>query len=289
MRLSRFYSKVLEYGKDKDPRNKKSAIKSYSDTAILNGDLSLDVKKLLVGIDIDVSELLLADRLREKDGLDLVLSHHPSGSAYAGLPSVMQLQVDLLRRVGICESAAKNLVDDRQQEVIRRILPSNHTRTVDAAKVLGIAFMCVHTPADNHASSFVEGLLKRSKPRRLCDIVDILLSVPEYKYAASVLAGPRIILGNPNRKVGKVFVEMTGGTEGPRDVYEKLYKAGVRTLVSMHLSEEHFKKVTDADLNVVVAGHISSDTLGLNLLLDRIEKDEKFLITSCSGFSRIRR
>jgi len=84
-------------------------------------------------------------------------------------------------------------------------------------------------------------------------------------------------------------VEMTGGTEGSKDAYDKMYKTGVRTLVSMHLSEEHFKKVKDADLNVVIAGHISSDTLGLNLLLDRIEKEEELKTINCSGFRRIRR
>jgi len=58
----------------------------------------------------------------------------------------------------------------------------------------------------------------------------------------------------------------------------------------MHLSEEHFSKVKDANLNAVIAGHISSDTLGLNLLLDRIEQaGEKFQIINCSGFNRIRR
>jgi hypothetical protein len=40
---------------------------------------------------------------------------------------------------------------------------------------------------------------------------------------------------------------------------------------------------------VVIAGHISSDTLGLNLLLDEIEKEEKLKIINCSGFRRIRR
>ena len=57
----------------------------------------------------------------------------------------------------------------------------------------------------------------------------------------------------------------------------------------MHLSEEHFKKVKDANLNVVIAGHISSDTLGLNLLFDRIEKEEALQIIGCSGFTMIRR
>jgi len=152
-----------------------------------------------------------------------------------------------------------------------------------------LPFMCVHTPADNHASGFIQRLLNRKKPRKVQDIVGILMDIPEYKLAAKELAGPRIILGNPKRPVGKIFVEMTGGTEGSKYVFDKLYKRGIRTLVSMHLSEEHFKKVKDANLNVVIAGHISSDTLGLNLLLDEIEKEEKLKIIDCSGFRRIGR
>jgi hypothetical protein len=42
-------------------------------------------------------------------------------------------------------------------------------------------------------------------------------------------------------------------------------------------------------LNVVVAGHIASDTLGLNLLLDEVEKGGALDIVGASGFERIRR
>jgi len=243
----------------------------------------------MLGIDIEVGELLLADRIRKLQGLDLVISHHPEGRAYARFYEVMRLQVDLLVKVGISKGVAQELVNERKREVERRVLPSNHMRTVDAARLLDIPFMCVHTPADNHASWFIQRLMDKEKPKKVQDILDILMEIPEYKEAVKELAGPRIILGSPRRRVGKIFVEMTGGTEGSKEVFNKLYKVGIRTLVSMHLSEEHFKKVKDADLNVVIAGHISSDTLGLNLLLDRIEKEEKFKIIDCSGFRRIRR
>jgi NAD(P)H-dependent flavin oxidoreductase YrpB (nitropropane dioxygenase family) len=102
-------------------------------------------------------------------------------------------------------------------------------------------------------------------------------------------AGPRIILGSPKRPVGKISVEMTGGTEGPRDIFETMHKKGIRTLVCMHLSEEHFKKVKDVNLNVVIAGHISSDNLGLNLLLDRIVSRHSLQILVCGGFRRFTR
>ena len=150
-------------------------------------------------------------------------------------------------------------------------------------------FICLHTVADNLAYYFINNLVQKSKPRCLGDITKMLSQIPEYALAIKETVGPRILLGSPQRKVGKVLVEMTGGTEGSQRAIPKLYKAGVRTLICMHLSENHFKKVTDTNLNVIIAGHISSDTLGLNLLLDRIDRDNAFKAISCSGFRRITR
>jgi putative NIF3 family GTP cyclohydrolase 1 type 2 len=290
MKLGYLYNQAVKFGADRDPR-KKSVISSYADTAILYGDVNTEIKKVLVGVDIEVAELLLADKIRQAQGLDLVISHHPEGKAYAALHEVMCLQVELLRQVGVSARVARELVEERQREVSRRILSQNHLRSVDAARLLGLPFMCVHTPADNHVASFIKALLNKQKPQRVQDIVEILNQIPEYHQATEISAGPRIILGNPLRSVGKILIEMTGGTEGSKDAFDKLYKVGVRTLLSMHLSEEHFKKVKDANLNVVIAGHISSDTLGLNLLFDRIEQaaKEKLEVICCAGFKRIRR
>lgn len=290
MKLSYLYNQAVKLGIQCDPR-KKARISSYADTAILHGDPNSQVKKVLVGIDIEAAELLLADRLRQRQGLDLVISHHPEGRAYATLHEVMQLQVDLLRDAGIPEKVAQEYVGQRQQEVERRILPQNHSRPVDAARLLNLALICMHTPADNHAFRFIKNLIHKEKPKKVGDVIDILLSVAEYRLAQKMSVGPRVILGSPKRQVGKVLIEMTGGTEGSKDVFEGLYKAGVRTLISMHLSEEHFKKVKDANLNAIIAGHISSDTLGLNLLLDGIERSagETLQVTDCSGFTRIKR
>jgi putative NIF3 family GTP cyclohydrolase 1 type 2 len=253
MKLSQLYKRIVKFGSACDPRKKETS-KSFADTAILYGNPDTEVKKVLVGIDIEVAELLLADRIRQTEGLDLVIAHHPEGRAYAALHEVMRLQVDLLVRVGIAPKVAEELLGERMREVERKIMPNNHLRSVDAARLLDLPFICAHTPADNHAASFLEKLLDKKKPKRVQDIIDILMEVPEYKAAAKEHNGPRIILGNPRRPVGKIFMEMTGGTEGHKEVYAQLYQKGIRTLVSMHLSEEHFKKVKDANLNVVIAG-----------------------------------
>jgi putative NIF3 family GTP cyclohydrolase 1 type 2 len=293
MKLINFYNQAVSFGRVADPRRDKKGIVSFPDSAILFGKPNTEVRKIMVGIDIEVAELLLADRIREKEGLDLVVAHHPEGKAYVGLHEVMRLQVDLLRQAGVAYKTAVRLLEERMLEVERRVLPQNHTRPVDAARLLNMPYMNLHTPADNHVYRFLDCLFKqkRSAPVLVGDIVKILKTIPEYQIAEKFNTGPRIILGNSKRPVGKILLEMTGGTEGSKDVFSKLYKAGVRTLVSMHLSEEHLKKVKDANLNVVIAGHISSDTLGLNLLLDNIEKSAKqqFQVVACSGFTRIRR
>jgi putative NIF3 family GTP cyclohydrolase 1 type 2 len=290
VKLSYLYNQIVKFGRERDPRKKKD-FASFEDSAVLNGKASAEIKKIMVGIDIEAGELIVADRLRQKEGLDLVISHHPEGAAYASFFRVMRLQVDLLIKLGVPAKVAKELMDIRMQEVERRVISGNHMRAVDIARILDIPFMCVHTPADNHVAYYLQRLLEKRQPKKVQDIVDILLEIPEYKNASKNQAGPRVILGSPQRRTGKISLEMTGGTEGSKDVFDKLYKAGVRTLVSMHLSEEHFKKVKDASLNVVIAGHISSDNLGINLLLDRIEKaaGEKLQTINCSGFRRIRR
>jgi putative NIF3 family GTP cyclohydrolase 1 type 2 len=293
MKLSDFYKQAVRFGRKADPRRGKGSLSSFADSGILFGKPGTEIKKIMVGIDIEVGELLLADHIRNREGLDLVLAHHPEGRSYAGLHEVMKMQADLLRQAGVESKTALRLVEERMWKVERRILPQNHTRPVDAARLLGIPYMNLHTPADNHADAFLKEFFRRNKPsiRTVSDIVKLLMGIPEYKIAAGFNTGPRLILGSSSRPVGKIMLEMTGGTEGPKDVYARLYKAGIRTLVSMHLSEEHLKKAKDAGLSVVIAGHISSDTLGMNLLIDNLEKAAgyRFQVFACSGFSRVRR
>ncbi len=57
----------------------------------------------------------------------------------------------------------------------------------------------------------------------------------------------------------------------------------------MHLGEAHRKVAEKRHMNVVIAGHISSDNLGVNLILDEVLKKGKLRIIPCSGFRRFSR
>ncbi|MFA5349677.1 MAG: NGG1p interacting factor NIF3, partial [Candidatus Paceibacterota bacterium] len=109
MKLGRLYQKAVEFGSELDPRGK-GKVTSFEDTAILFGSPDVEVRRIMVGIDIDGSELLIADRLRKEKGLDLVISHHPQGGASAAFYKVMRLQVEMLEAVGVSRGVALELL-----------------------------------------------------------------------------------------------------------------------------------------------------------------------------------
>jgi len=270
--------------------DKESLKNPYADSRILHGDPNIEVYRVLVGIDMEVGELLLADQLSQKgERIDLVIAHHPEGMALAGLNDVMRLQTDLLKNVGIKDKVAKDLMDKRIKEVSRQLHSANHMRSVDAAKLLDIPYMCCHTPADNHVARYLQRLVDTKKPKTLQQVIDLLMKEPEYQDAAAFQVGPKIICGTAKDTAGKILLDMTGGTEGSKDIFARLSQAGIQTMLGMHYSEAHFRKMKAEHLHVVNAGHIASDNLGMNLLLDKIEKKGKLEILECSGFRRIRR
>lgn len=275
--------------KDKKYFDQEKLRNPYSDSRLLYGDPEREVKRILVGIDMEVGEVLLADRLKERGKpIDLILAHHPEGRAMAQLYGVMDMQSGILLKYGVPINVAEDIMDERIKEVERRLMPANHTRAVDAARLLDIPIMCIHTPSDNAVTSYLQSLFDDSKPQMVSDIVRILKDIPEYiTCMGEVSMTPKVVTGSEKRRAGKVFVDMTGGTGGSKRVFEKLAHAGIGTVVGMHISEDHRKEADKNHINVVIAGHIASDTLGINLLLDSVLNGVEVVETS--GFRRIAR
>jgi len=244
----------------------------YEDTRLLF-DSGKDVKRILTGIDIDTGEVVLADRLRDKGKpVDLIIAHHPSGRAGFGFWGVMNMQADILERLGVPINVAEGMLADRISEVSRAVAPGNHNKAVDSAARLGISMMCCHTPADNNVNLFLQRLMNRRRPRTIGDVIKLLKEVPEYREAVLLKSGPRIIVGSKDLRAGKVIVDMTGGTSGAKEVYAKLAEVGVGTVIMMHIREDHIVEAKKNHINIIVAGHMASDSIGMNHVLDGIEK-----------------
>lgn len=258
----------------------------YSDSKILYIAGDKEIKKILFGIDIEPAEILLA---KEIGNIDLIISHHPLGRGLASLANVMDLQCDVLNSYGVPINVAEGLMREKISEVARGVNAKNHQRTIDAAKILGFNLMCLHTVCDNLAAKFLKDSIADKDLPRLEDLMRLLKEIPEYKEAMKIGAGPKIFVGSPENRCGKIAItEITGGTEGSPKLYEKMAQAGIGTIIGMHISEEHKKEAEAANINVVIAGHMSSDSLGINLFLDELEK-QGIEIVSCSGLTRIKR
>jgi len=275
-------------GKEKEEFDKDALENPYLDSGVYNIAQDKEIKRVLVGIDIGPEEILIA---KELGNIDLVIAHHPVGKGLAQLADVMELQADVYNFYGVPINVAEGLMRERISEVARGVNASNHQRTVDAARLLKVNLMNSHTPCDNLAAKFLRDFIdsKSKKIERVGELVSALKEIPEYKEAMKIGVGPKIFVGSPENHCGKIALsEITGGTEGSPKLYEKIAQAGVGTVVGMHISEEHKKEAELAHINIVIAGHISSDSLGVNLFMDELEK-KGIEIIPCSGFTRFSR
>jgi putative NIF3 family GTP cyclohydrolase 1 type 2 len=256
----------------------------YMDSTV-HFDTGKKIRTVMAGIDIDAGELLIAKQL----GVDAVIAHHPVGKGLSYLDDVMHLQADVLAQYGVPINVAESLMKIRISEVSRGVNPANHFKSPMAAQNLKMSFLNVHTPADNGVATFLKNLIEKKNPEYVSEILDLLESVPEYADAKKYGLGPTLFAGSKENRTGKIAVtEITGGTEGSVKMYEKMSQAGICTIIAMHQSEEHRKEAEKAHINVVIAGHISSDNIGMNLFLDELEK-KGIQIIPCSGLSRFSR
>jgi hypothetical protein len=226
------------------------------------------VQKVMFGIDIDTADLLLAQRF----DVDLVIGHHPVTDRPAvSLYQVMDRQIELMGRVGVPINKAQKLLSDRIKEVDRTAHVKNFAKTGQAARLLDMPLMNIHMPLDIVTENTVQAQLDKTLEEKstVQDVVDALEELPEYQ---GETAGPVIRCGKADDYAGKVFVSMAGGTNGGSKVMKAFFEAGVGTLVLMHIPEGALKAVKDQNIgNVVVAGHMRSDSVGINKFLAALE------------------
>lgn len=249
----------------------------------------MEAECFIWGVDIGSAEVLLADRLREKGRtISSIVAHHPIGTARTRFPEVMWMQTDMFHNEGVPINVAEGLMRPRMDEVLRNVMGSNYNQGVDAAKLLGFPLFNVHSPADNMVQDYMTRMFDDAQPRTLGDLIDVLYKEPEFREAARYNSPPRIMIGSKDNRCGKIVCKMTGGTSAPEGIYEKLADAGVGTVVGMHFPESHFDEARKNHVNLVISGHMSSDSLGINLICD-VWEQKGIDIIPCSGFTRYSR
>jgi len=319
MKLEKLFRRIIALGIEADPRPKKDIekiLKKYKekekklkgvekelfddertwnpfpDTRILNGKGDEEIKTIIVGIDVETAELMLVDHLNKGGAkIDAVMMHHPEGRALADLEKVMPMQIDVLHQVGVPENVAEGQLKPRMERIWRAIHADNLFRTKRAAEMLNITAFNCHTPSDNWVWRLMEEKICTKKFDSLGKIIEELLKIPEYKEYAKRGNPPIIVNGSKSSRPGKlVATEFTGGTNGPEEAIEAQAKAGVGTILTMHVTEKALEKAKEHHVNFIQCSHIASDNIGLNLVLDKLSREEKKLkVLEFSGFVRVKR
>jgi len=225
-----------------------------------------DVKKVLMGVDMDTAELLLAKEL----GYDCVVSHHPKNTN-PDMLKVMDTHILRLERLGIPRNRSQKALAKRTEELSYNQHVSNSRRSESAAKLMNMPYLSLHTPADIIGEAIVQKHLDSKfadKPdTKLSDIVDALEELGEYKNSARK---PVIRIGSKDSYAGKIYVLMAGLTGPGAGVLKQYFEGGVGTLILMHIPEADVKILKEHNYgNIIVAGHMSSDSLGMNKIADK--------------------
>ena len=235
-------------------------------------DNGKEVKKLLAGIDMDVSMLLLAKQL----GFDAVVQHHPNGIMS---PAIGELfgrdHMKKLMECGVPINEAQKLAYANNQKRHTARHTRNITQMRDAAKLLDISNMAYHTPPDMLAERTVQArmneLMERNPRCTVQDVIDELLTMREYQEGLEG-QGPEVWVGSKNSFAGKIYVEMYGVGAPSLEEYKACADAGIGTFVTMHATPEVIKGMQEyGKANLIVAGHMASDSLGFNQILDAWE------------------
>ncbi|MBN2795018.1 MAG: hypothetical protein JXR88_06405 [Clostridia bacterium] len=240
-----------------------------------------DVKNVLIGIDMETPELLLAKEL----GYDCVVSHHPKAEgASVHFHKVMDVQIDKMVEYGVPINKAQKMLRKKQASIELGGHVGNYDRHASSARLLNMPYMNIHMPADVITESIVQkhldDKLKNQPKATLEDVIDALNDMDIYKNA---IAGPVIRVGGGKDYAGRVAVLMAGGTNGGADVMKAYFEAGVGTIVCMHVPEDVKKAVQEQNIgNIIVAGHMASDSIGLNVIIDAWEK-AGLSVTKMSG------
>jgi len=219
------------------------------------------IKKVLMGVDMDTPELLLAKQL----GYDCVVSHHPKNTNVEIL-ELLKTHIFKLEALGIPRNKGQKLLEERKEELSYNRHVENTRRSESAAKLMGFPYMCIHTPADRIGEAIVQAFLDekfKDKPdTTVQEVADALEGIAEYKNSARK---PVIRVGAKESYAGKIYVLMSGLTGPGPKILKEYFEAGVGTLVLMHIPEKDAKELKEQGIgNVLVAGHMSSDSLGLN-------------------------
>ncbi|HCJ10931.1 MAG TPA: hypothetical protein DHW14_07185 [Clostridiales bacterium] len=230
------------------------------------------IRRALFGIDVGPAELLLAREL----GLDAAIAHHPNPFVQ-GYADVLDRHIDQMVAAGVPRGEAEEAVRPLKEALTLRYHAGNYGQTVSAARLLGLPYVNIHNPLDELGRRIMERAVQEAVSAAgpgamVGHVIEGLMTLPEFQAAPT---RPLVVLGDPGNPAGRVVVAHGAGTNGRAPVALAYFRHGVGTLVYIHLDYPELLKIraeAPEGANLVVAGHIAADLVGINPFVQALEE-----------------
>lgn len=232
-----------------------------------------NISRVLAGIDMGTAEIMLAKQL----GYDCVFRHHNLVPRLGRLGElVAEDHFKKMMKNGVPINVAQKVMEHRKREVEIMFHGSNFSSASQCAQLLGMPFVGLHTPADLLGERTVEKKIAEVyaavENPTVGELLDAIMEIREFREAPEGQR-PNIWVGARESFAGRAVVEFSGGLASELDELKAMIDAGVGTFITMHMDGNIVKALQeDNRCNVIVCGHMASDSIGMNIILDEWER-----------------
>ena len=229
-----------------------------------------NIEKVIMTLDPDPSLILLAKELK----YDLVISHHYT-SACIDAWKVFRKHIDQMVSVGIPKEKAEKIVEKKLVSLEITGHAKNYDLVDSIARKLKVPFMNIHNPLDELGRKImqdkVDEVIRSRSGVRVKDVIEGLYQLEEFQFAKTkILIG----VGDPDNNVSKVIVSHGALTNGGYEVANAYFDHGVDTVIYIHIAPNDLLKLKAENKgNLIISGHIASDSVGINPFVKRLEKE----------------
>ena len=241
-----------------------------------------DISNILYGIDIGVAELLYA----KEHGFDCVIAHHP-----VGLINHFQVfwgHLDQMISKGIPKEKATIVIEKKVLGFKFGSHASNYDAVPSFARLINIPFLNIHCPSDELGrrliTASIEELIVSNETPSLFEVKSHLEnSFSEFKKAKTQI---EIAKGENNDLLGNWIFSHGAFTNGGYAIADCYFQHNIDTVIYIHIAPSELFQVLDLNYGqLIITGHLVSDSIGINPFLDRLEENN-IQITAIGGLIR---
>ena len=225
-----------------------------------------NIKRVLFGIDISTSELILAQKMK----CDCVIAHHPLGNnAVLNFYKIIDKHAEIMIKNGIPEEKAYKSIENLKQSLKIANHSRNYTHLPSIAEKMKMPLMNIHNPLDEIGRRIMQETVDKAKPERVKDVVDALYTLPEFQRALTEI---EIVIGDEEGDAKKTVIAHGAGTNGGYDIAKTYFEYGF-CVVYIHINMNDYLKLKKEKGNLIVSGHIASDSVGINPFIKALEEE----------------